>query len=152
FHFEGSVVGASPYIISLEKNFVNKPLLNFFLENGDIKIDIDKDRMNEGKVSGSPSNDDFVAYTARVKSFDDELKRVYESSEAYRRDTTQKERMDSISKVIQGIQGEKKKVTKEFIASHPSSAVSVWLTYRNFMFGEELSSLENMYASFDTAL
>src|SRR5258705_12802086 len=40
FYFTGKVDEPTPYILSLESNFVNKPLLMFFAENGYIKIKV----------------------------------------------------------------------------------------------------------------
>src|SRR5690348_6444636 len=39
FSFTGSVTEPTPFILSLERNYVNKPLFNFFGENGNIVLD-----------------------------------------------------------------------------------------------------------------
>ncbi len=150
FSFTGKVIEPTPYILSLESNFVNKPLLLFFAENGSMRINVKTDDIRKSKVTGSRSQKEYTAYLARIQPFTDNINKL-----ADRRKNVAKEdkaTLDSIAAAWDALAAKKKDAEKEFIIAHPKSVVSAWVMTRSFIFNPEPETLGSLYNGLSPAV
>ena len=143
FHFTGKADEPTPYILSLESNFVNKPLLMFFAENGSIKIDVNADDIRKSKVKGSVSQKEYAAYQNKTQSFNDQINKLADLRKKMAKDD--KTGLDSIASAWDAIAAKKKIAEMEFIKANPKSVVSAWVITRSFIFQPDPGSLESLY-------
>jgi peroxiredoxin len=143
FHFTGKVDEPTPYILSLESNYVNKPLLMFFAETGAMKIAIKADDIRNGKVKGSQSQKEYSVYQTTIKPYNDQISKLADRRKKLSKDD--KIIMDSITAAWDAIATKKRDAEKEFIKANPQSAVSAWVITRSFIFQPDLELLESLY-------
>lgn len=150
FKFTGSVDEPTPYILAFERNFVNKPLLNFFVENGSIKIDVNADDIRKSKATGPASQKEYVDYQKKIQPFTDLISILSERRRKVAKDD--KATMDSIAAAWDIAAAQKKEVEKEFIKANPKSVISAYIITRSFIFQPDLTALESMYNGLSPAV
>ena len=129
FRFKGSLPEPSPVILSLEQNYVNKPLFIFFLDKGKHTVTLNKDDLNNGKVQGSATTSDYELLKNIEKPFNDKLAATRQLS----RDTS-KAAQAEWEKIRSSTYKEKLAAQESFIRTNSSSPVAAWATHRNFSF------------------
>ncbi len=150
FSFKGKADEPTPYILSLESNFVNKPLLMFFAENGSIKIKVNVADIKKSDVKGSQSHKEYVIYQNKTQTFVEQITNL-----SNRRKDVAKQNtviLDSITAAWDALAAKKKEAEKEFIKANPNSVVSAWVITRSFIFQPELEILESLYNGLSPAV
>lgn len=150
FYFTGKVDEPTPYILSLESNFVNKPLLMFFAENSTMKITVKADDIRNGKVKGSQSQKEYANYQIKIQPYSDQISKLSDRRKKVSKDD--KATLDSIAAAWDAIAAKKKDAEKEFIKANPQSSVSAWVITRSFIFQPELELLESLYNGLSPAV
>lgn len=96
--------------------------MSFYIENSEINITGHIDSLNNAKIKGSKTQDDYLAYQTSIKLFDDrnaKLNQEYKAAEA----AGNKARMTELEKGSEQIYSEKTAFNKEFIRNNPASYV-----------------------------
>lgn len=130
FRFAGSLSEPSPVILSLEKNFVNKPLFMLFVDNGLHTVRLDAANLRQGRVTGSSASADFARLEELERPFDEQLVALREG------------KAEGAATVI----NDRKAAYEQFIRAHPHSPVAAWVAQRHFGFSAgDLRKLEEFY-------
>jgi len=140
FEFIGSVDAPELYFIQLEGQ---RAAIKFFVENSDISIAADIEKLQEAVVTGSANNDVFVAYNDTQKVFQEKNETLYKDYQAAAKAGNQTA-VDSIRNVAMKMEEEKTAITKEFVASNSNSVVAGYLAYR-LISGMEIPEMEETY-------
>jgi peroxiredoxin len=142
----------TPYIISLERNYVNKPIFMIFMENVPVTVTLNKYDIRKSKAKGPVSNHDFEIYQAKLAAFNEKF--IFLS--ARRREVAKdgsKEIRDSIDAASRLISAQQKDTVKAFIKKHPSSIVSAWAMTRFLIFDpEDALAMRTLYNKLSPAL
>jgi peroxiredoxin len=148
FCFTGSVNLPELYRIALANSDQYIPV---FVENANISIQANIDKIDSATVSGSASHDLLKHFWASLDSIDNAAKPLYDAYNSAKKTSDSKkiavleERIDSVSK-IQNI------YIKDFIKSHKSSIVSVFVLYKYLSVELEFGELVSLSNSLDTVL
>lgn len=129
FHFKGSLPEPSPVILSLERNYVNKPLFMFFVDKGKITVTLNKDDLNNGEAKGSAATHDYELLKSIEKPFNDQ----FESAMHLARDTS-KAAQEEWEKIRSSTYRDRHTAQATFIKAHSSSPVAAWALHRNFSY------------------
>jgi peroxiredoxin len=97
--------------------------LVFYLENSDIIITGHIDSLENAKVTGSKTHDEFMAYQDLLKPFNERINKIYEDYEAATK-AGDKAKVAEIEKNIAEINAERITFDKEFIKNHPASFIA----------------------------
>lgn len=140
FEFVGTVASPQRYFIQLDGK---KEALQFFIENSNININADVEKLAEAKVVGSAEQDVYAAYKESQKVFNEknmDLRKEYMAA----RNAQDQAKMDSIRDVAMKMEEEADAVTDEFLKNNATSVVSGFIKYR-MTGGMELAKMEEMY-------
>ena len=140
FEFVGNVSSPEMYHIQLDGQ---KEVADFFLENANIELSADAEKLSEAKVVGSMEQDVYVKYQESQKFFNEKLDALYKEYRTARQ-TQDQAKVDSILGITRKLEVEKKTVTDEFLANNATTVVSGYLRYR-MSEGMELNELEELY-------
>jgi peroxiredoxin len=143
FQFAGKIAEPTPYILSLERNFVNKPLLLFFAGNGQIHVDVNKDDIVHSRITGPAATKDYAVYAKVIEPFNDQIHLLSDYRKSV--DKTNKPTLDSIATAWDAIVEKRKKEEIVFIKAHPNSVVSAWIITRSFIYQPDLVQLQSLY-------
>jgi peroxiredoxin len=148
FRFKGNVTEPSPVILSLEKNFVNKPLFMFFVDQGQHSVILNKEDLVNSQVKGSVATSDFELLKSIEKPFNDQFKSLLSQA----KDTSLRARI-KLEENRSSIMEKRKSAQLKFIKSHLNSPVAAWATHRNFLYDpEDVSTLKSLYKSLSPSL
>ncbi len=150
FSFSGSVKEPTPYILCFERNYFNKPLLNFFVEKGPMQIVVNADDIRKSKVAGSVLWKEFADYQKRVQPYNDLIGPLAARRKIIAEDD--KVTMDSIIAAWADAAAKKKEVEKAFIKANPKSIISAYIITRSFISQPDLVALESMYNGLSPAV
>jgi peroxiredoxin len=122
----------------------------FYLQNADINITGNIDSLNEAKVMGSATQDEYEAYKASVKDISDKENALYEqySSARKNKDTAA---LAGIEKQINELDDQMSVRTKDYIAAHPKSAVSL-NELQSLTYSTSYAELNKLFTGLDTSL
>lgn len=140
FEFVGTVASPQRYFIQLDGK---KEAIQFFVENSNIEISADVEKLSEANVVGSAEQDVYTAYKESQKVFNEKYKTLRKEYMAARNAQDQV-KMDSIIKVDEVMQVEIKEVTDEFLKNNANSVVSGFVKYR-MTGGMDVAEMEEMY-------
>jgi peroxiredoxin len=94
----------------------------FYLENSDIMVTGTIDSLFNAKVTGSKTQDEFIAYEKALSPFDEKNKAL---SEEYKtaKNSNDKVKMADIEKRGESLYNEQNSFIKEYVKSHPASFI-----------------------------
>ncbi len=157
FEIKGKITEPAFYTLQVDKLQGKIPVI---VENAEIKVIVDKDSLQNSKVSGSYSNDELFKFNQDMKvtqksvqklSTDFQTKNMQAMNDAQKaKDTSVINRlMKEYSKIQEGISG--KYFT--YAESHPKSFISVLIIEGMFKQPKvEIEKIKKMYASLDKTL
>ncbi len=127
FRFEGALSEPSPVILSLERNFINKPQFMFFVDKGKHTIELSKGNLENGIVSGSKATEEYELLKRIEKPFDEKFTSIRHLAS----DTSKagRAKWGKLRAVI--LEGERT-AQAAFIKEHPSSPIAAWVLLRYF--------------------
>lgn len=153
FIFKGTVTDPSLNFIQVDGLQGKAELI---LENGEIKLEIDKDSIYKSKRSGTYNNDKLSEYynditKVRIEMITFQQKHQNEIMDAYQKGDTVS--MNRINEKYNSYTTEMESRTKKFIENNPKAFVSVLLV-KQFatMQKEPMAEVEKMYNSLSTDL
>lgn len=147
FTFTGRVAHPEMAAIYLKNSESN---IQFFLENKNLTITGAADSMDNATVTGSHSQDEYMAFQASVKSKYDKENNLYQQY-----DSAQKNNNTSLAANLQNqisaLDSQINEQTKTFITAHPKSFVSVFLL-QGMTFNSPYAELNKLFTGLDTAV
>ncbi|MBX6380961.1 MAG: AhpC/TSA family protein [Thermoflavifilum aggregans] len=150
FRFTGHVDEPTLFSLSLPNNMQE---LDFFVENTHIRINGHADSLAQARVSGSPAQQDYVAYQQQMQPFNKDYMALYQAYEDAVRSGTLNQKQDSINAAANHIDSLQTQAMVQFIAQHPKSIVSAWVVTRsNLIYEPDVQILNKIYQSLDTSI
>lgn len=147
FTFKGAVQYPK-MVMLMAKN--KRKALTFFLENTEISITGNLDSLEKAKITGSKTQDEFTAYQASLKPFNernDKLYQEYKSAEG----AGDKAKMAELEKSSEQIYNEETAFTKDYIRSHPASYLTPTLL-NSISYELEAGTMDSLINALDTAV
>lgn len=123
FTFEGSVDAPDLYYLTINSVPGKLPLM---LENSEIKIEIDKTKLADSKITGSKSQNDYGIYQSGLKAIDKEMQPIrlrMRKAMAERNGAMQ----DSLSQQMEALITKKTDYTLDVIQKHKDDFFSLFL-------------------------
>jgi hypothetical protein len=119
----------------------------FFLQPGKLKLSAHKDSLNDAAVrfEGSETQNEFNRFQQRMRSIDSLVNLVHKNA------TTASDK-DSLAKLENAIEAERKEFIRNYIRKTPNSYVSVFEGYSYLTDKEDLPTLDSLYQRLDTSL
>ncbi|WP_421920543.1 redoxin domain-containing protein [Marinifilum sp.] len=140
FEFAGSVTSPELFFIQLDGK---KETIQFFIENSNIDIKADVEKLQEAVITGSAEQAVYDGYVKSQKPFAEKnntLRREFMAA----RGANDKAKMDSIRSAASEMQAEAEAAIDEFLTSNANSIASGYVKYR--MTGNmKLEKMEEMY-------
>ena len=132
----------------------------FILENGDIKIEINKDSLHKSKISGTYNNDEFSAFNKDLEKIQKPLI-DFQTKNTPLMNTAQQNKdtavinklMAEFGKIQQNIGETTKKKYTTYAETHPKSFISALIIQS--MMGDpaaDMKKVEKLYADLDASL
>lgn len=144
FKFSGKADTAEFCRISL-----NEEAKSFFLENGKISMLITKDSVKQAQITGTAIQDEFNYFQYRVsKPLTDKMAKLENAYDAAAKTRNQKA-IDSLDKAFESLDVEQKQLVIDYTKSHPSSLLSAFEIYSNFLYNFRLGQLDSAYQLLD---
>lgn len=121
----------------------SRNIINLFVENANIDIVSDINKLDETEVKGSKSHDDYVAFMAVTKPFEEESQKIIaEYREAAAKGD--QEKVSEIMKVYEGLSDRQNEAIETFVKSKNSSFLTPFIIRRYLVFeldGDQLNAL-----------
>lgn len=144
FKFSGKADTAEFCRISL-----NDHAKSFFLENGKISMLITKDSVKQAQITGTAVQDEFNYFQNQVsKPLTDKMAILENAYDAATKNRNQKA-IDSLDKAFDLLDLEQKQLVIDYTKSHPSSLLSAFEIYSNFLYNFRLGQLDSTYQLLD---
>jgi len=140
FQFTGMFKNPMPVIIGVKGKTGS---FLFFAENKKMELVLDKDNLNNSKLTGSVSQADYQEYDQKIQSQNDRLNAL--SAWSRSKGKLDKKTQDSVSHQWEIIDDERKTNVRNFINAHPNSIVSAYAVTRHFLATGELTVVETLY-------
>jgi peroxiredoxin/uncharacterized protein YxeA len=148
FEFDGQV--SSPEYVYLSVSG-KRGFVPFFLENSMIEIKFHTDSMMNAKITGSATQDEYLAYQDGMKAFNsrgEELSTQYQAADSLKDETM----MAEVEKKFDELWNDEIKYTKDWVTSHPASVVSPYLIRTQLIYDMEWDELEKVTNALDSTL
>lgn len=147
FTFNGQVTNPEMAVIFLKDN---KGYVQFFLENADIHITGVADSLNKATITGSKSQDEYVAYNSSVKNITGQERALYQQYDsAHNNNDTAA--IARIGNQIDALDSQLNKQTIVFITNHPKSFVSL-NQLQQLTYSTPYVELNKLFTGLDTAV
>lgn len=127
FTLKGNIASPDMYIFGVQDVRGGTPV---FLESGSLTIKGDVKELKNAVITGSKSQDDYVAYGKEVKGVN-EQQAALEAEYVQARKDGDKAKMESVVAKFDALDAEKGKITAAFAASHTQSIVTPFLLVQN---------------------
>ncbi len=128
----------------------NHDFLEFYLENGRIEISASKDSLTNATAVGTKANDD--NHTLQIAMAPVQL-RLDNFIEAYSAaDKSNKRLVDSLENTYDLIDSDQKKLTSEFVKTHPSSFVSAYEIIEMYSYNPDVQKFDSAFLLLDSAI
>ena len=148
FHFKGTLPEPSPVILSLERNFVNKPHFIFFIGKGNHTVALNNADLANGEAKGATATMDFALLKRIEKPFDDRF-----TSAMHLRADTSNAAQAKWEEIRSATFSKKQAAQAAFIKAHPSSAVAAWALHRNFSYSPgDVATFKELYSILSPSL
>jgi peroxiredoxin len=122
----------------------------FYLENADISIIGHIDSLANAKVTGSKTQDEYMAYQDSLKSFNERYSKLDEEYSAAQK-AGDKAKVDEVEKNVDKIYAEQIVFEKEFIKNHPASFITPSII-SDLSYDLEALEIETLINALDTAV
>ncbi len=142
FKFTGKFENPMPVLVRMQDNTGS---YLFFAENTSMQLKLNADSLRLSSVSGSATNKDYQLFEQAIKTYNDELNALSNWSRSKGKLDTKTQ--DSVSKVWEEIDENRKKAVAKFINDHPNSIVSAYAITRHFLVMPDVTALEKQYNS-----
>jgi thiol-disulfide isomerase/thioredoxin len=146
FKFKGKADTAEFCRISL-----NDHQKSFFLENGKISMLIKKDSMKQAQITGTRLQEEFNYFQDQLsKPLNDKmivLENAYEAATAKKNQKA----IDNLDKAFEELDNEQKQLVIEYAKAHPTSTLSAFEIYSNFLYNFRLGQLDSAYQILDSS-
>jgi peroxiredoxin len=121
--------------------------VGFFLEKGTLKLEANKESMDEAVVSGTPVQDEYRQFSEKIKAAIDwgSYNKAFTAA-GEKKDTVQ---TDSLRKAAKEMGGREQQLVKEYVKTHPSSYVSVLEIEYYFSYDPDAAVLGELYNGLD---
>jgi peroxiredoxin len=151
FTYMGKVADPAAYYIWLhEKDGMMVDQFEFFVDDTVMQVNVNKDSLAKTTVTGSPAEDLFVAYNAKMQPFKDKkmaLNRAYEIAAS----TNNKATMDSLEMAYEKLGKDQMDATASYIQSNPNSVIGAWAVRRE-LYDLDTKELGKLYSAFSPAV
>ncbi len=125
-------------------------IAQLFLENSKIELIANYDSLNNAKVSGSATHDEYEQYGKEVSHFDSKSKDVYaQFIEA--KNNNDEQAMKQAEKMYDELMEERSKFIENYIVSHNKSKIAPFIL-SSIYYSMETSKLDSMLNLFDPSL
>ena len=128
--------------------------LAFFLENADLIIIGHVDSLGKAKVSGSKTQDEYMAYQESLKPFETRMRQLRDEYEAVKK-TGDKVKMAEFEKnseeISNKIDADETAFNKQYIKEHPTSYITPTVL-QGMSYGLEAAEIESLLATIDTSV
>ena len=129
-------------------------VLDFFLENADLTITGNVDSLSKAKVTGSKTQDEYVAYQESLKPFETRMRQLRSEYEAVKK-TGDKVKMAEFEKsseeISNQIDAEETAYNKKYMTDHPASYITP-IVLQGMSYGLEAAEIETLIATIDTSV
>jgi peroxiredoxin len=122
----------------------------FYLENADISVTGKMDSLYNAKVTGSKTQDDYIAFQKSLTPFEEKNNALNEEYKAAKA-ADDKAKIAEIEKKGETIYNEQNAFIKEFVKSHPASYIVPGLI-QNLSYEMEVNDLDKMVNALDTSV
>jgi len=137
-----------------EMYYISKPgdnnFISFFAEPGDISVKTDVNDFKKADITGSKSQDEFIAYQDKMNMFDDMFNNAYskikEANEAGDEEAIKKR-----NKEYQDVEDQQHQFLLDNAMSNNTSVVAAWALDRNSYYFDE-DDLEPVLNNFDPSI
>jgi peroxiredoxin len=147
FEFKGTIGFPEVYFINIPKT---KSLVPFFLEPAKIDISLNPKDINETKITGSVSQDEYEKYLDVMDKFNAQLRENY-SFYAKAEEIGDAAKIAHFDSVIVNIDNMKSQYIKDYIKNNNKSPITPYLLFRN-LYNYEMRELNEVMANMDTTL
>jgi peroxiredoxin len=120
FRIKGGAVNNPELVIIVAKG--RRAFFQFYLENSDIKVTGNIDSLYDAKVTGSKTQDEYIAYQKASTPFNEKNSALREEYRAAKTANDQA-KMAEIEKKGESLYNEKNLFIKEYVKSHPASFI-----------------------------
>lgn len=153
FTFTGSATEPEMHLIQVKSLMGKVP---FILENGDITIDINKDSVQNTKVSGTYNNDEFTNYRESGMKVQKKMMKFQQDNMAKMQQAQQKQdtvTMNSLRKEYSKFQEEFMKMSEDYVDSHPKAFISALIVENMFnQMVPDVEKIKKYYAKLDASV
>ena len=152
FTIKGGSVNYPDKVYLAQKD--KKGNLAFYLENAAIMITGSVDSLAFAKVTGSKTQDEFLAYQGSLKPFEDSISKLEAEYETIKK-TEDKAKMADFEKssdaLYNKIAADQNAFSKKFIADHPKSYITPSIV-NNLSYELEAAEIEDLINKLDTSI
>jgi len=131
-----------------------KGSLAFYLENSSVSITGSIDSLSNAKVTGSKTQDEYMAYQELLKPFENSMRKLDEEYEAVKK-TEDKAKIAEFEKssdaLYDKISAEQGAFNKKFIADHPKSYITPSIV-NNLSYELDVADIEGLINKLDTTI
>jgi peroxiredoxin len=153
FEIKGTVSEPELYFLQVEK--MNRKI-PFILENGDIKVVVDKDSIHKSTVTGSYNNDELTNYNKETLKFQNKLKDFQSKNMTVMQEARAKNDTVAINKLMKeftSLQDDVQAYSLKYAETHPKSFISVLITEGLFNTQEpDFAKIKKVYNSLTSEL
>jgi peroxiredoxin len=147
FSFMGNIDYPEVYFINVPST---KSMVPFFLEASKIGIALNTKDINETKITGSASQQEYDRYLDVIDKFNGQLRENY-SFYAKAEEIGDAGKAAHFDSVIVEIDNQKAQFTKDYIKNNKTSPVTPYLLFRN-LYSYDMRELNDVMANMDTTL
>lgn len=148
FVIEGKVTEPELYFLQVDKNPAKLP---FILENGTIKVELNKDTITNTKISGTYNNDELVAFNKDTKVLETKIAKFQQDNGAAMQEARAKNDTVAINNLMKGYNALNEEMVNsnvKYAESHPKSFLSVLILERLFYAPEpDFAKIEKIFNS-----
>lgn len=153
FTFTGSAAEPEMHLLQVQAVMGKVP---FILENGDIEMEINKDSVQNTKVSGTYNNDELTSYKESGMKIQKKMMKFQQDNMAKMQEAGRKQdtiTMNALRKEYAKFQEEFMKQSEDYVSSHPKAFISALIV--DGMFGQmvpDVAKIKKFYNAFDQEL
>ncbi len=125
--------------------------LEFFLDKGVMMVNANKDTLYKASIIGSHAQDEYLAL---LKSFSpiEQAQSNLDSPYQAAKKTMDQHLLDSLLKIFNGLEQQRKDLVKQYVLSHPASYIGAYEIVQYFSYLPEPGPLDTIYRALDPAV